>query len=340
MKAVLYEAPLRFAVTDVPTPRPGPDDVLIRVVQVGVCATDVHIHSGYYTGRFPLIPGHEVVGVVESMGAEVSGLRVGEQVSVNPNIPCGRCAFCRAGRLGLCQDPRGCGSTATGFFAEFVCVPQALVFSVEGLPLDTAVFTEPAACAMHGVETLQVRPGSSALVLGAGPTGLLLAQLIAASGASAVTVAGPVPYQLTTATALGATSVVPLERGAPETNQARLLAASGGEGYDIVVEATGAVEVGNICVPLTRNGGTVLIYGVTKPAETIAVHPFDIFRREIVIKGSYAEMTSFGAAIAALRAGRARTGGIITHRFALEDYAAALDAVAHDDSAHKVVITI
>ena len=115
MKAVLYEAPLRFAVTDVPTPQPGPDDVLIRVVQVGVCATDVHIHSGYYTGRFPLIPGHEVVGVVESMGPAVSGLRVGEQVSVNPNIPCGRCAFCRAGRLGLCQDPRGCGSTATGF---------------------------------------------------------------------------------------------------------------------------------------------------------------------------------------------------------------------------------
>src|SRR6185295_7356759 len=115
---------------------------------------------------------------VERHGSDVSGVRVGEQVCVNPNVPCGRCSFCLAGRVVLCTNPRGYGSTYDGFFAEYACVPEPLVFSVDGLPPDTAVFTEPAACAMHGVETLRITPGCTALVIGAGPTGLLLAQLI------------------------------------------------------------------------------------------------------------------------------------------------------------------
>jgi D-arabinitol dehydrogenase (NADP+) len=104
------------------------------------------------------------------------------------------------------------------------------------------------------------------------------------------------------------------------------------------VEATGSTAVGNICVPLTRNGGTVLIYGVTRVDEVVTFHPFDVFRREITIKGSFAEITSFGAAIAALRTGRVKTDGIITHRFYLDDYGKALDTLASDPAAHKIVI--
>src|SRR6185436_17243525 len=116
------------------------------------------------------------------------------------------------------------------------------------------------------------------------------------------------------------------------------LEASGADGYDYVVEATGSTEIGTICVPLTRNGGTVLVYGVTRADETVNFHPFDVFRREITIKGSFAEMTSFAAAIRALRSGRARTDGIITHRFGLEDYGKALDALQSDPTVHKIVI--
>jgi D-arabinitol dehydrogenase (NADP+) len=105
-----------------------------------------------------------------------------------------------------------------------------------------------------------------------------------------------------------------------------------------VVEATGSTRIGDICVPLTRNGGTVLVYGVTRAEETVKFHPFDVFRREITIKGSFAEITSFAAAIAALRGGRARTDGIITHRFSLDDYGKALDALQNDPAMHKIVI--
>lgn len=338
MKAVVYDAPRSYAVTEVPTPDVGPGEVRIKIDQVGLCGTDLHIHHGDFNAVFPLIPGHELVGVVDALGDGVDRFSVGEQVTVNPNVFCGHCDYCLSGRLILCSNSKGLGSNYPGFFAEYVTVSALLVFSVEGLAKDTAVFTEPTACAMHGLETLDLRPGSSALVFGAGPTGLLLAQLIASGGAASVTVAAPTQFKLDRAAALGIDTTVLIDRGQPDATQQKLLASCGGEGYDVVVEATGSTAVGDICVPLTRRGGTVLVYGVTRADEVVTFHPFDVFRREITIKGSFAEMTSFAAAISALRTGRARTEGIITHRFSLDDYGRALDTLAHDRTAHKVVI--
>jgi D-arabinitol dehydrogenase (NADP+) len=339
VKAVVYSAPREYEITEVPTPVPGPGEVRIRVNQVGVCGTDLHIHEGDFQAEFPLTPGHELVGWVDELGEGVTRFAVGEQVTVNPNVPCGVCDYCLGGRPILCDSLKGMGSNFPGFFAEFVTVPSGLVFSVEGLEPDVAVFSEPAACAMHGAETLQLRPGSSVLVFGAGPTGLLLAQLLAVSGASSVTVAAPTEHKLQTASRLGIDRVVLIDRNDPEGYAAELRALSPkGDGYDAVVEATGATSVGDVCVPLTRNGGTVLIYGVTASDDVLRVQPFDIFRREITVKGSFAEVTSFPAAITALRSGRVRTEGIITHRFGLDDYGEALAAVT-DPAVHKVVLS-
>jgi D-arabinitol dehydrogenase (NADP+) len=339
MKAVYYEAPKTWSVTEIPTPDAAPGQVRIKVGQVGVCGTDLHIHEGEFGAVFPLVPGHELVGFVDQLGEGVTRFRIGEQVTVNPNVYCGQCPYCLAGRLGQCADMKGFGSNFPGFFAEYAVANHTLVFSTESLPVDTAVFSEPTSCAMHGLESLQMRPGGSALVLGAGPTGLLLAQLIAAGGASSVTVAGPSQFKLDTASGLGVDRTVRIDRDDPASNIAALLAASPhGDGYDAVVEATGSPVVGDICVPLTRRGGTVLIYGVTRDDDVVRFRPFDVFRREITIKGSFAEMTSFGAAIDALRGGRVRTDGIVTHRFALDDYGQALETLRSDTTAHKVVI--
>lgn len=337
MRAVVYRAPREFAVREVETPEPRPGEVRVRVRQTGICGTDLHIHNGKFFAEFPLIPGHELVGAIDALGAEVDGLRVGEQVAVNPNIHCGRCEFCRVGRTLLCANLKGLGTNWPGSFAEFVCVPAELVFSVEGLDADIAVFTEPASCAMHGLTTLDLRPGSSALVFGAGPTGLLLAQLIARGGASFVTVAAPSAFKLERAKLLGIDATFLMDRTELAGDAARLKATAG-SGFDVVVDATGSAAVSEQCVPLTRSGGTVLFYGVTEPADRVAVSPYDIFRREITIKGSFAEIDSFPPAIAALRSARARTDGLITHRFALEDYAEALHALRHDRSVHKIVI--
>ena len=338
MKAVVYDAPESFEVKEIPTPDPGPGEVRIKVGQVGVCGTDLHIHHGDFNAVFPLIPGHELVGTVDKLGDGVDRFTLGEQVTVNPNIYCGQCDYCLAGRLILCSNGKGLGSNFPGFFAEHTVVAADLVFSVEGIDPDIAVFTEPAACAMHGVETLAPRPGSTALVFGAGPTGLLLAQLLKSGGVAHVTVAAPTEFKLETAKRLGIDATVRIDRNDPEGNLTRLREASGADGYDYVVEATGSPAVGELCVPLTRNGGTVMVYGVTRNEDVVRFHPFDVFRREITIKGSFAEMTSFAAAIRALRSGRAKTDGIITHRFGLDEYGKALSTLAEDKTAHKVLI--
>jgi len=338
VKAVVYDAPRSFEVKQVPTLDAGPGEVRIKVHQVGLCGTDLHIHHGDFNAVFPLIPGHELVGTVDALGEGATRFELGEQVTVNPNIYCGTCDYCLGGRLILCSNAKGLGSNYPGFFAEYVTVHENLVFSVEGMDPDTAVFTEPAACAMHGLETLAPRPGSTALVFGAGPAGLLLAQLIKSGGAARVTVAAPTQFKLEAAARLGIDQTVRIHRTDMEANLEKLRQASDGDGYDYVIEATGSTDIGSICIPLTRNGGTVMVYGVTRADEVVQFHPFDVFRREITIKGSFAEMTSFAAAIRALRAGRAKTDGIITHRFALADYDKALEALATDKSTHKVLI--
>jgi len=340
MRAVRYEAPGDFAVTDVPMPPVGPLEVRIRIHQTGVCGTDVHLHHGTYIGVYPLTPGHETVGEIDAVGTEVTRFRPGQRVTVNPNIYCGHCDYCLAGQLGRCANTEGMGVHRPGFFAEYVSADHRQVFSVDGLEPDTAVFAEPTACAMHGLETLGQRPGGSALVIGAGPTGLLLSQLIGRGGATSITVADIVPFKLETATRLGVDSTVPLTRDTDQNIDLLRKASPSGDGYDVVVEATGVTAVGDICVPLTRNGGTVLVYGVTRPDERLSVSPFELFRREITIKGSYAEMTSFAAAIAALRTGRVRTDGVITHRFPLDDYGKALQTLTSDPTAHKVVVVV
>ena len=338
MRAVVYDGPRRFAVRDVPTPDPGPDEVRIRVVQTGVCGTDLHLHEGRFMAAYPMTPGHEVVGVVDAVGGTVAGLVRGEPVVVNPNAACGACEFCREGRPLLCIALTGIGSNRPGGFAEYLVAPAVQVFPVTGLDADTAVFTEPTSCAVHAVDVIRPRPGSTALVLGAGPTGILLAQLLRAGGTAHVTVAGPTAFKLSTVARLGLDHTYLMDRGDLAGDVAALLERSGASGYDVVVDATGAPSVAEVLVPLTRSGGTAVFYGVTAEEDRVTVSPYDIFRREITIKGSFAEIASFPAAIAALRGGRARTDGLITHRFGLDEYGEALEALRSDRTAHKVVV--
>lgn len=338
MRAVVYDAPRRFEVREVPTPEPGPGEVRVRVLQTGLCGTDLHLHEGQFMAAYPMVPGHETTGVVDALGEGVTGLALGEHVSVNPNASCGRCAYCREGRPLLCDDLTGIGSNLPGGFAELVVAPAVQVFSVEGLDPDTAVFVEPTSCAAHAIDVIAPRHGSTALVLGAGPTGILLAQLLRSAGAASVTVAAPTAFKLERAAALGADRTFLMTRGDLAGDVRALTELSGGSGYDLTVDATGAAAVAEVLVPLTRNGGTAVFYGVADEADRVSVSPYELFRRELTIRGSFAEVSSFPAAIAALRAGRARTDGLITHRFGLDDYGDALEALRSDRTAHKVVV--
>lgn len=337
MRAVLYERPRQFAVESVPSPEPPPGAVRVRLTATGVCGTDVHIHDGDFFASFPLIPGHEPAGVVDAVGDGVEGLAPGRRVAVNGNSGCGRCRFCATGSPLLCRDLSALGVTGPGGFAEYMLAPAGQCLPVDDLEPDVAVMVEPTACAVHGLDVLGLRPGSDVLLFGAGPTGLMLSQLLMHSGAARVTVAAPTAFKLDLAKAYGVDETVELDRRNQQVGAARLRELAP-DGYDAVVDATGAVAVSERCVALAKDGGTVMFYGVTRPADQIAISPYEVYRRELTIKGSFAQVNSFPRAIEYLRNGRVKTEGLITHRFGLDGFGSALEAVRTDPTCHKAII--
>ena len=337
MRAVVYSAPRQFEVRTVPTPEPGAGQVRLAVEIAGMCGTDLHIHAGGFFSKYPLTPGHEIVGRVDSLGDGVDDLTVGQRVVADNTVLCGHCPACRRDRPLFCSNFYSLGVNGPGAFAEYVVVGASKCFPVDDMSLSTAVMTEPTACAIHGMDVLELRPGSDVLVFGAGPTGLVLAQLLAQGGAARVTVAAPTEFKLALARDFGIDKTVQIDRGDPSASSA-VLRDNAPEGYDVVVEATGAVAVAEMCVPLTRDGGTVLIYGMANEADIVPIHPYEVFRRELSLKGSFAQTHCFDRALGVLRSGRVRTDGIITHEFPLDEYGRALEALRADPSCMKAAI--
>jgi D-arabinitol dehydrogenase (NADP+) len=335
MKAIVYDQPGRFELAEIPTPEPGPGEVLLRVVVAGVCGTDLHLHDGEFGPSYPLTPGHEIVGEVVKLGAEVTQLAIGDLATFDNTAACGHCDECRRARPAFCRYLIAQGVNSPGGFAEYVVTSANRCFVVNDLDPEVAVFAEPTACVVHGLDVLALPPVAKVLLFGAGPTGLLLTQLLATSGAGQLTVAAPTEAKLAFAAAHGADRTVQITRGEPFADQ--LLADTGGIGYDVVIDATGALGVLEHAVPLTRTGGTVFVYGMTAEAARWPIPPYEVFRRELTIKGSFAQQFSFDRALGALREGRIDTAGMVTHRFSLEQYADALAAVA-DSSCIKAVI--
>ncbi|MGD0943105.1 MAG: zinc-dependent alcohol dehydrogenase family protein [Acidimicrobiales bacterium] len=337
MRAVVYDAPRSFEVRTVPTPEPGAGEVRLAVEMAGMCGTDLHIHEGGFFSRYPLTPGHEIVGRVDSIGDAVEGLSVGQRVAADNTVLCGHCPFCRRDEPLFCRNFYSLGVNGPGAFADYVLVRAEKCFPVDDLSPATAVMTEPTACAIHGMDVLGLRPGSDVLLFGAGPTGLVLAQLLVHGGAARVTVAAPTEFKLALARGYGVDTTVQIDRADPGASLATLRA-NAPEGYDVVVEATGAVAVGEMCLPLTRDGGTVLIYGMAEERAILPMRPYEVFRRELTVKGSFAQTHCFDRALSVLRSGRVQTEGIVTHEFRLGEYENALEAVRDDPGCMKAVI--
>lgn len=335
MKAIVFREGVTWAVEDVDDPRPAPEEVVLKVLKTGVCGTDEHLLHGGFIAKLPLIPGHEIVGEVVDVGSKVVGLPVGTRVVVDNATYCGRCGPCSNGSPLFCENFHSLGCNAPGGFAERVAVRADKAYPIGDLDVDIAVLTEPLACAVHGMDVLDPPLGANALVFGAGPTGLLLAQLLQRAGATSVTTAAPTASKLDVAKGLGVDHVVQLVRGHPAT-AAPALREIAPMGFDVVIEATGAIELLEASLALTRTGGTVLVYGVGAEEATARIRPYEVFSRELTIKGSFAQANCIERSLSILQSGRVSNTGLITATVGFSTFGDAITNL-HDSAQVKTV---
>lgn len=324
MRAAVITRPRTLEVQEVPTPTPGPGQVRVRVGAAGVCGTDLHLFDGHFHARLPLIPGHEVAGVIDEVGPGVADLREGQLVALDPVVPCGQCWACRRGQRQHCLRFEALGLTRAGGFAQHVVAPAANAYPVRGLSAAEAAFAEPLGCVAWGIVRLRPEPGSKALLFGAGPIGLLLMQALLISGAAEVTVVDPVPERLALAKALGASHAVPAGAG-----MADALRDLEPHGFDVVAEATGVAGVVEAMPRYAAVGGKVLIFGVAPEEATVRLSPYDVFQRDLSVVGSFSLNGTLPLALSWLESGRVRVGPLISHRLPIEELGKALEYKEH-----------
>lgn len=328
MKALHYSGPKNFTIKEVPIPQVKDDEILLKVTYCGVCGTDAHIHEGEFIAQFPLIPGHEAVGVAVEIGKNVQGFQKGDRCVADVGITCENCFYCRRGKTLLCENFRARGVSLPGGFAEYIVYPQHKLYKINKISDLEATLAEPLACAIHGIDVIQPKVGSEVLLLGAGPTGLMLSQLLKLNGASKVVIAANKGIKMDIAKNLEAGDVyIELDRANPEPQWAKLKE-DHPFGFDVVVEATGVESIVQDSINYVRRGGTLLVYGVYEDKARVTWPPSKIFGDEIRIVGSFSQTYCFPRTIEYLESGKIKTEGMVTDVFKLEDYQKALDKMS------------
>jgi len=327
MQALVFENIRTPAVKDVPIPTIGPQDVLIRVKAAGICGTDVHIYEGEYFSKFPLIPGHEFSGVVEDIGEQVTTVGVGERVTADPNIGCGKCYFCKINQQNQCENLGAVGVTRDGAFAEYLVIPEEKVFKIGDLSFQDAAMIEPTSCVVWGLQRVPIPIGSEVLIFGAGPIGLTLMQLVKHAGASRVVIVENRTHRIELAQSLGADVVVNAD--GTEAEALKNLSATG---FDVVVDATGIPQVVEKTINFVRNCGVLFFFGVCPIDAKIQISPYEIFRRDLKVCGSFALRNTFAPAIRLLQNKIVQVKPLLSHSFPFEQFEEALQVMRSGDS--------
>ncbi len=307
MKAFVIEKPEAGSVRETSKPILHDNELLIQVDVCGICGTDVHIFLGDYLGTYPVIPGHEFAGTVVDTGSAVTRFQLEDRVTVEPNISCGNCYNCLNNRQNFCTNWEGLGVTKQGAMAQYIAVPETNVFPIGELPFEEAAFVEPLSSVIHGMRKVSISPGDHLLIFGAGPIGQLMLKLGLISGASEITVLDVNPYRRSIASRNGAQrTIADLEEAKPDE-------------YDIVIDATGSVQVMRHAVDLVREGGKILYFGVPPMNSKMEVEPFKIFRKGLHLFGSYTDVRNVYQAIRLLQAGSITVDDLVSHRLDLDD---------------------
>ncbi len=341
MRALLLEEYNELKLTDVPMPEFGNEDVLIRVKACGICGSDVHGYDGS-TGRRipPLIMGHEAAGIVHSAGRDVQSFKPGDRVTFDSTISCGACRFCAAGAVNLCEKRQvlgvSCGEyRRNGAFAEYVSVPARIVYALpDAFSFAHAALIEAVSIAVHAAKITEIRPGSTAVVIGAGMIGLLSVQAFRHYGCDRVFAVDVDETRLKMARDLGATDTF---SGSRSEIVSRVLDVTDGRGAEIAVEAVGAQDPINTAIECVCSGGTVTLIGNVSPKVEIPLQR--VVSRQLRLLGSCASAGEYPECISLMQKGAIRVESLISAVAPLSDAPQWFERLhAHEPGLMKVVL--
>jgi L-iditol 2-dehydrogenase len=311
-------------------PEPGPRDVLMKVSSVGVCGSDVHYYEhgriGSHVVRAPLVLGHESAGRVVAVGSEVTRHAVGDRVTLEPGVPCGRCRECRSGRYNLCPDVVFFATPPVdGAFADYVTIHEDFAFALpDELSDEAGALMEPLSVGIWACRKAGVSAGDRVLVTGAGPIGLLAMQVALAFGATQVEISDVSEARLEMARRTGATRA--LRAGEDEPAEA-----------DALIECSGNARAMQAGIAALRPAGTAVIVGMG-PGETAEIPLALIQNREIWLTGTFRYANTYPTAIALAASGRVDLEAIITGHYPLEQTEQALRAGLDDPANVKAMV--
>jgi 2-desacetyl-2-hydroxyethyl bacteriochlorophyllide A dehydrogenase len=335
MRAAVFLAPGRWEMQSRPCPDPGPGEALVRVAACGLCGTDLHIYHGRFPADFPVIPGHEFAGEVIAVGPGAAHIAAGDRVSVDPVIPDGVCDPCRRNLRHLCVNLRAPGIHLDGGFATHCVLPARQLLAIPAsLGYEDAALLEPLACVLHGLDLVDIRPGDRAAIIGAGWIGLLMLQCVRLRGAARIVVSEPVAFKRERARALGADVVV----DPAQTSITDAVAQTSPGGVDLAIECVGSAATAGEAVALVREGGTVLFFGVAPTDAEITVRPFDIYRRELKIVGSFSTPHKHSHALRLAAGKRIELSSLVTHRFGLDQLDEAMTSLAQGEAIKALIV--
>ncbi|MFW9958880.1 MAG: zinc-binding dehydrogenase [Candidatus Odinarchaeota archaeon] len=337
MKALVYEGSHEIRVKDVPEPVVGPMDVLVRPKYVGICGTDL---SAWEYGMYEagLILGHEFSGEVVEVGKDVIDWRVGDRVVPNSLLPCGRCSFCRAQRHSICEDMQMVGISMNGGFADLVALPQDFLHRLpDVVDYKKGALVEPLSIVLRGFKRVNFVPGSSVLVLGAGPIGVLSVYVAKHQRASAVYASELRSRRFEMARQAGAEEVI---NPSKESLSLRIESLTEGLGVDLVIECTGASGPSSAAFQLAKRGGTILILGISE--EPVEVDFMRGVLNELSVQFSYLGYAEFPEAIRLLADGVIDPSSMVTRIISLDRVVEdGFEALTHPDNQDvKVLVKI
>lgn len=337
MKAVVFEGEGRWGLLERPEPTiEAPSDVLLAVEACGICGTDKHILDvpPSYIAAPGTVLGHEFVARVVEVGSAVRQLKRGDRVVVDPSLPCGQCAYCQMGLPNVCLNMEFIGFFRDGALASLTTAPASSCYPIaDGVPAPIAALAQPLACVVNGYNLAQLRSGETVLVLGAGPIGLLFAQVMKAGGATTVVVSEVSQKRREQAVHIGADYVVdPSNEDLAEV----IRSLTNGLGADVVVDAVGTLLPQ--AIETARRGGRIVAFGMNRevkpeiPAYTVTNHSLHIY-------GSVRAPYTFPAAIRLIESGVLNLEEIVTHRPPLENFGEAIELL-RSGKALKVALMI